>query len=48
MNADVAHAELARSLDERNADVGAVKLEALGAVRAPLRVALPGLDRVAI
>ena len=47
MDADVAHAEFARTLDERYSNIGAVKFEA-AAVRAPLRIALPGRDRVAI
>ena len=47
MDADIAHAELASPFDEQYADVGAVKLEA-DAGRAQLRVALPGLDGVAI
>ena len=44
MDADVAHAELARPLDEWDANVGTVECKA-AAVRAPLRVALPGCDR---
>ena len=47
MDADIAHAELARPFDERYANVGAVEFEA-AAFRAPLRVALPGRDGVAI
>ena len=47
MDANVAHAELARPFDERYANVGAVEFEA-AAFRAPLRVALPGRDGVAV
>lgn len=47
MDANVAHAELARPFDERYSDVGAVKFEA-ATFRAPLRVALPCRDGVAI
>src|SRR4029077_13643887 len=47
MDANVTHAKLARPFDERYANIGAVKFEA-AALRAPLRVALPGRDGVAI
>ena len=47
MDADVAHPELARPFDERDANVGTVERKA-AAVRAPLRVTLPGRDRVTI
>ena len=46
VDADVVDAERARLLDERDADVRAVQLPA-HALRPPLRVALPGGDRVA-
>src|SRR5262245_2238943 len=47
MNANVAHTELARPLDERYTNVGAIEFEA-EALRTPLRVALPGSDGVAV
>jgi hypothetical protein len=47
MNANVAHAELARAFDKRYANLGAVEFEA-AALRALLRVALPGRYGVAI
>src|SRR5262249_38784440 len=47
VDANVAHAELTCPFYERYSNVGAVKFEA-DAFRTPLRVALPGLDWVAI
>src|SRR5216684_3315262 len=46
VNADVAHTKRPRPLDERDADHGVIELPA-DALRAPLGVALPGLDWVA-
>src|SRR5262245_63895782 len=47
MDANIAHAELACPLDEGNPNVGTVELET-AAARAPLRVALPGRDGIAV
>ena len=47
MDANVAHAELARPFDEGYANVGAVKFEA-AAFRSPLRVALPGRNGITV